>query len=373
MRPLSPTDLAPEEPTGWGGSPTRAAVFPEAGHRADLAQCRALLATGSRSFFTASLLLPARIREPASALYAFCRLADDAVDLSADPAAGLAGLQGRLAAAYEGRPEDHPVDRAFAGVVRRFDIPRALPEALFEGFAWDAEGRRYETLEDLEGYAVRVAGTVGMMMSVLMGRRAPEVLARACDLGAAMQLTNIARDVGEDARAGRIYLPLAWLRSEGIDPAGFLARPEPSPALARILEGLLAAADRLYATGAAGIGRLPAGCRPAIRAAALIYAEIGREIRRNGLDSITRRAVVGGRRKALLAARAIAPIAPGTGGLHGPPIASAAGLVERTAGPSAHADGPRSGAERIVWVVDLFDRLERAERARRTAARRPGS
>ena len=99
-------------------------------------------------------------------------------------------------------------------------IPRALPEALLEGFAWDAAGRRYETLDEVEHYAARVAGCVGAMMTLVMGRRDPAILARACDLGVAMQLTNICRDVGEDARAGRLYLPLAWLRDNGIDPDG---------------------------------------------------------------------------------------------------------------------------------------------------------
>ncbi len=97
-------------------------------------------------------------------------------------------------------------------------MPRELPEALLEGFEWDLVGRRYETLEELQAYAARVAGSVGAMMAVLMGARSAAVLARACDLGVAMQLTNIARDVGEDARQGRLYLPLAWLREAGIDP-----------------------------------------------------------------------------------------------------------------------------------------------------------
>ena len=98
-----------------------------------------------------------------------------------------------------------------------------MPDALFEGLQWDCEGRRYEDLEALHAYAARVAGAVGVMMALLMGVRDADALARACDLGVAMQLTNIARDVGEDARAGRLYLPLDWLREAGLDPAAFLA------------------------------------------------------------------------------------------------------------------------------------------------------
>lgn len=365
MQPRSVPDRRPAPPPG--------PVFPEAGARADLAECRALLATGSRSFHAASMLLPARIRAPASALYAFCRLADDAVDLSADPAAGLARLGERLDAVYSGRPENHPVDRAFAVVVADFALPRALPDALLEGFAWDAAGRRYDALADLEAYAVRVAGTVGMMMAVLMGRREPAVLARACDFGAAMQLTNIARDVGEDARAGRVYLPLADLAAAGVDVGRFLARPEPSGALAGVVGRLLDAADVLYARGAAGVAALPADCRPAIRAAGLIYAEIGREIRRNGCDSVTRRAFVAGRRKLALAGLALVPSGRGpAAGFALPPLASAAHLVAHTSVASAlplEASAPRCPEERVGWVVELFHRLEAEKMARRDASR----
>jgi phytoene synthase len=168
--------------------------WPEPGFAgpADLAACRALLRGGSRSFFAASLLLPQRVRGPACSLYAFCRLADDAIDLEDGRMDALARLHARLDRAYAGQPLPTPVDRAFADVIARYAIPRALPEALFEGFAWDAEGRRYEDLPALQAYAVRVAGTVGAMMAVLMGVREPGPVARACDLGVAMQLSNIA-------------------------------------------------------------------------------------------------------------------------------------------------------------------------------------
>ena len=176
---------------------------------ADMAACRALLKGGSRTFHAASKVLPRRVSDPAIALYAFCRLADDAVDLGDNRAAAVERLKERLDRAYRGQPMDQAADRAFADVVARFSIPREVPEALLEGLAWDAEGRRYETLPELYAYAARVAGTVGAMMTLVMGQRTPEIVARACDLGVAMQLTNIARDVGEDARAGRLYLPLA--------------------------------------------------------------------------------------------------------------------------------------------------------------------
>jgi phytoene synthase len=178
----------------------------ETSEAADLAACRQMLSTGSKSFFAASFFLPKMIRDPAAALYAFCRVADDAIDEQLDQRAALEQLRERLERVYQGRPLPLAPDRAFAATVERFEVPRALPEALLEGFAWDAEGRSYETIEGVLDYSARVAAAVGAMMTVIMGVRSPTVLARACDLGSAMQLTNICRDVGEDARIS----PLSW-------------------------------------------------------------------------------------------------------------------------------------------------------------------
>jgi phytoene synthase len=297
----------------------------------DRAACRAAIADGSRSFHLASKLMPRPCREPAYALYAFCRLADDAVDLSAGKAAALARLRARLDAAYARCPFDHPADRAFADMAWRYAMPRALPEALIEGLAWDAEGRRYADLSGVRAYGARVAGAVGAMMTVLMGPRAPWVLARACDLGVAMQLTNIARDVGEDARAGRLYLPTDWLRAEGIDPDGFLAEPRFTPALGGVVAALLAEAERLYDRAAWGVGGLPRGGRAAIRAARLLYREIGREVARRGFDSVSGRAVVpGATKRRLLAAAVVGWDMPATG-RDAPPLPETAWLVDAVA------------------------------------------
>jgi phytoene synthase len=120
---------------------------------ADLAACRNSLRGGSRTFFAASLLLPKSVYEPATALYAFCRLADDAVDETGGDAAAVARLYDRLDRAYRGCPLPVPADRAFADVVSRHCVPRLLPESLLEGFAWDTRGRRYEDISELEEYA----------------------------------------------------------------------------------------------------------------------------------------------------------------------------------------------------------------------------
>ncbi len=243
--------------------------------QADLDHCAAAISHGSRSFHAASRVLPRRLRDPALALYAFCRLADDEVDLSAGKATAVARLRERLELCYAGRPLNVPEDRAFAGILEAFEMPRVLPEALLEGLEWDADGRRHATLSDLRAYSARVASSVGAMMCVLMRVRDRHALARACDLGVAMQLTNIARDVGEDAREGRLYLPLSWMREAGIDPDAFLSRPEYSPDLAALVARLLREADGLYERSEAGIGALPLSCRPGIFAARYIYAGIG--------------------------------------------------------------------------------------------------
>jgi phytoene synthase len=332
----------------------------------DHAACRDAIRQGSRTFFAASLLLPPGVRQPAYGLYAFCRLSDDAVDLAGGSPFALERLRDRLARAYDGCPLPYAADRAMADLVGRFTIPRALPDALLEGLAWDAQGRRFEDLADLHDYAARVAGTVGMMMTLIMGVRSPVALARASELGVAMQLTNIARDVGEDARAGRLYLPLRWLREAAIDPAAFLAEPVSSPPLRAVIARLLDEADKLYETARAGVSLLPLACRPAILSAALLYAEIGRELERLSLDSIAHRARVSAPRKAQIVAKAMlaAPWrAPA------PPVLALDAVfflidavTKAPAPPRPERDATRLNVRaQFLRVLEMFERLERAE------------
>jgi phytoene synthase len=338
-----------------------------------------MLRGGSRTFFAASLVLPKSVRGPATGLYAFCRLADDAIDHGSDRRAALASLRERLDRIYRGSPLDIAADRAFADAVNRFSIPKSFPAALLEGFEWDAVNRRYEGLSELKAYAVRVAGTVGAMMAMVMDVRRPELVARACDLGVAMQLTNIARDVGEDARNGRLYLPLEWLREAGIDPDAWLARPLFDGAVAVVIARLLSAADELYVRADAGIANLPPACRPGMYAARLMYAEIGHEVVRRGHDSVNQRAVVPWSRKARILADAMVAATRGAGAVGADRLQEAEFLlgaavppaVDAYAAPGAHLppESPRERArwprveDRVVWLVDLFERLERRDRA----------
>jgi len=213
---------------------------------ADRSACRRLLREGSRSFYAASRLLPARQREDATAVYAWCRVSDHAVDRSDRPATALESVRAGLERLYVGRPEGS-VERAFADAVFRNRISRDIPEAMLEGFEWDVSGRRYETMDDVIDYSVRVGSTVGVMMTLVMGAGDTHTLTAACRLGMAMQLTNIARDVGEDARAGRLYLPDEVLREHGVDPDAWLASPVASEGIRGAVCQTLDDADRLYA------------------------------------------------------------------------------------------------------------------------------
>jgi 15-cis-phytoene synthase len=336
----------------------------------DLAACRLLLRNGSKSFFAASLLLPHHVRVPATALYAFCRVADDAVDLTNDPASAVAGLNTRLDTIYAGAPADDPVDRALAAVVRSFALPRAHLDALLDGFVWDGEGRRYETIGDLRAYAARVAGTVGVMMTLLMGERSAATLARACDLGVAMQLTNIARDVGEDARNGRVYLPLAWMREAGLDPENWLKSPRHEQGLAVVVQRLLAEAAGLYERSRQGITLLPADCRPAIHAARLVYSDIGAEIARNRHDSVSQRAYVSGPRKLRLLAEALMTGAAPVGQVQ-PALEEVRFLIDAVENLAPAAATQRASTVamtqpttdhpgRIMRMLDIAEKLERS-------------
>lgn len=280
---------------------------------------RQFIAVHSKSFYLSSLLLPRAIRQEAWALYAFCRQADDSVDgvnpgdgtvptdAPTDTAAMLEQvrrLRQRLAQVYAGElgpGEAYAIDRAFRAVVVRTGLPQAVPQRLLSGMEMDARGVCYGSWEELLGYCFNVAATVGLMMTYVMGHRMQparrgEVLLRACDLGVAMQLSNIARDVGEDARRGRVYLPDELLAAHGLDAAQVLALgqagQQPPPALREVVRQLLQRADSHYRAATLGVTMLPQESRLAIRSALLIYSGLGTRLKAQGYDALTRRAYV---------------------------------------------------------------------------------
>jgi 15-cis-phytoene synthase len=262
---------------------------------------RRILAHHSKSFSFAGRMLPAWCRDDAAALYAWCRRCDDAVDGPRDAAAratAVEQLRADLARIYGTGVESDPVLAGFQAVVQRHAIPRRHAEDLVDGMEMDVGAVRYRTFDELLVYCYRAAGTVGLMMAHIMGVRRRSALRRAVDLGVAMQLTNICRDVAEDAERDRIYLPADLLEA--------YQRPgDPDGEVGRAVAELLRRADGLYASADAGLSALPIRCAIGIRAARLIYAEIGRVIARRHFDVRAGRAVVSRGRKTWLALRAL--------------------------------------------------------------------
>jgi 15-cis-phytoene synthase len=174
----------------------------------------------SRSnFFFAFLALPKHRRDALYAVYAFCRTVDDIADLGTDQVAQRAGLarwRADIARCYEGGTPEHPIARQLATAVQQFHLPRAALEAIIDGCEMDLTQTTYETAEDLSPYCYRVASAVGLCCIEIFGYTDPRARAYAVSLGMALQLTNIIRDVGVDARAGRVYVPQADLRRFGV-------------------------------------------------------------------------------------------------------------------------------------------------------------
>jgi phytoene synthase len=328
--------------------------------RDDREACRGWIRAHSKSFYLSSLLLPGRVRQAAWALYAFCRRADDAVDgrVEREQALGrLDGLRRRLAAVYErdAAVQKNPIDRAFARVAQRYQIPRALPEALLAGMEMDALGTVYETDQDLLVYCFRVASTVGLMMTRVMGCSDELAYTRAADLGVAMQLTNIARDLGEDARRGRVYLPRQLCDELGIVPAELLTATEATPPMQEAVRRLLARAESHYRAADRGVPLLPRGCRFAIASSRQIYSAIGGAIARNGYDTIRQRAYVPLSRKLMLVARSL-----------GAPLSTGGARSRQSVGP-ADAALSRLIVEVGLPAPRLLAQPERPERAERVA------
>jgi 15-cis-phytoene synthase len=280
-------------------------------------RCQEIIRRGSKSFAVAARLFDPRTRAAAYLLYAWCRYCDDAIDgetlgfRDASPREGreaqlarLEQLRAATHAALEGRETGDPVFAALRRVVQEHSIPHVYPLELLEGFAMDVEGRRYETLHDVFSYCYHVAGVVGLMMSHVMGVRDEAMHRRAADLGIALQLTNIARDVLEDASVGRVYLPLSWLRISGVEPDE-LADPRHRDALASCAACLLGEAELYYASADLGIERLPFRSAWAVAVARGVYKEIGSLVLARGRDAWESRCVVSSPRKSYWLARGL--------------------------------------------------------------------
>jgi 15-cis-phytoene synthase len=284
--------------------PSRRSHAPSPTPTLALALARRTLSRHSKSFALAGKLLPLDCRDDAAVIYTWCRRCDDAIDLGpvASRPAALQRMRRELDHVYAGRPQSEPTLAAFQEVVQRRAIPERYPRELLEGMGMDVGATRYRTVDELLVYCFRVAGTVGLMMCQVMGVSDRRALRRAADLGIAMQLTNICRDVAEDWASGRLYLP-DELTGMGAGAGGGEALP---PAVAaRAVKALLARADDFYRSGDAGLPALRFRCAVAVRTARLIYSEIGQVIARRDHDVTAGRAFVSWRHKIRLAVRGL--------------------------------------------------------------------
>ncbi len=274
---------------------------------------------GSKSFALASRVLPPALRDDAAMLYAWCRYCDDVIDGQemghgqiADYKAGqkqrLSQLREDTSNVLAGKPTDNPVFAGLARVVKTHDIDHRHPFDLLQGFEMDAENRVYETVEDILDYSYHVAGVVGVMMANIMGVRDAATLDRASDLGLAFQLTNIARDVVEDARADRVFVPQDLLQKHGAPiTASELAKRKNWPAAHAAACEQLDIAEHYYQSAKVGIKELDFRCAWAISAAHKVYREIGENLRQGGPKAWESRVGASKGRKLVLALGAVGP------------------------------------------------------------------
>ncbi|MCJ8138927.1 phytoene/squalene synthase family protein [Falsirhodobacter halotolerans] len=266
----------------------------------------ASIAKGSQSFAAAARIFPADVRADCVMLYAWCRHADDVIDgqdlghaqradFRAGQRARLVTLRAQTEAALHGAPQTDPVFESLRRVVERNAIPPRHPLALIDGFAMDVEEKHYATTDDLLTYCYHVAGVVGVMMAQIMGVRDERTLDRASDLGIGFQLTNIARDVMEDAAAGRCYIPDDILA----------ATPTRYAAALRLLD----MAEAYYDSALDGIAELPPRSALAIAAARRVYRAIGEKLRKGGPEAWERRISTTKAEKAALFTAALGDVA----------------------------------------------------------------
>jgi 15-cis-phytoene synthase len=285
------------------------------GRKALVAASLTSITRGSKSFAFASRLFDRETRERAWLLYAWCRRCDDIADgqdhggtmSHVDNAhERLAFIKSMTERALAGDVTGEPAFDALGLVVVECAIPHQWPRDLVQGFAMDADDFSPRTTADLLTYCYHVAGVVGLMMAVIMGVSPDDedVLAHANDLGLAFQLANIARDVSEDADAGRCYIPATWLSKADIPPGEHM-KTHHRAAMADIAARLAEMAATYEASARKGARALPFRSRWAVLAAAGIYGDIAREVARRGAGAWDHRVIISNRAKAGWAAKAL--------------------------------------------------------------------
>lgn len=268
--------------------------------------CRSVAQRASKTFYWGSLFLPPPKRRAIWAVYAFCRVVDDIVDEENEPGIVRRGhLRGSnkpeeeldywrsaIERVYQrGGIDDGPVQLAWSHMIAHYSVPLEPVLDLVQGVQMDLSRLRYETFKDLYLYCYRVAGTVGLLTSPIFGYHDKAALQHAVDLGVALQLTNILRDIGEDARRGRIYLPLDEMRRFGYSEAELMAGVINDP-FRELVRFQIARADDYYQRSLPGISLLSADSRLAVRLSGVLYRHILDRIRLNNFNVFTKRASV---------------------------------------------------------------------------------
>lgn len=249
-----------------------------------------IMKAGSKSFSFASLFFSQSQRLAAAQIYTWCRYCDDLADEGELTKQGCDELRLKTQNAWSSSSTDVPFSY-LQEVVHKYDIPSQYALDLITGMENDVEGKRYETLKDLRQYCYYVAGTVGLMMSHVMGVFRASALDKAVELGIAMQLTNICRDVKEDYEIGRIYLPMEYLREEKIDVANMMDISQREK-LFNVVKRVIQHSEESYKKGKEGVIDLPLRAAFVITLAYKVYSGINREILRRGVKSLERRTVV---------------------------------------------------------------------------------
>ena len=265
------------------------------------------------NFYYSFLVLPQDKRHAIVTVWDFCRAVDDATDEVADADRRRVGFEvarwrRELAACYDGGTPETPQGRALAPLVTRFGLPRPSFEALIDGVEMDIVPRPYETFEELYEYCIRVASAVGLICLEIFGYSKPESKTYATELGVALQLTNILRDIPGDMAQGRLYVPLEDLRRHGCSEADLLAEADArgsgvrSPQVLALLRQQAERARDYYRRAARGLPRRDRRCLVAAEIMGAIYRALLRRIERNGYDVFSRVVRIPRPRRAVIAA-----------------------------------------------------------------------
>jgi len=268
-----------------------------------LAESHQTFQVHSRSFSLAARFLPAPCRDDAAVVYAFCRMVDDLADEGGDAEAATLQLDA-LTTELQGQAPPRPLVAAVLDITSRRNIDIDIAAALIEGCRSDLHKVQMCDQAALLRYCYQVAGTVGLMMCGVLGVTDPKALPFAIDLGVGMQLTNICRDVAEDAARGRIYLPIDQLQAYGVAPEALLTGQASREGVAQTVCAMLSVADVYYDSAWSGLHYIPGRARLAIRIAGWVYRAIGHRLRGAGCDALAGRTVVPWTAKTSLVARA---------------------------------------------------------------------